>query len=473
MRNQIPQYGLRKFATRLGTLALAMLLWMTTAAGQRNVVLEGSAIGATGKRIELRGYSDMLSRCEVLLDSATIDSMGHFTLGCYVTYPHEVFLQVERYRQGFVAYPAMRWNVTIPPFDWNQDETRNVLLDRVALPLEVENISAGDINVALTALERDIDSVVAHADRRHPRQLARRIDSLFSAHRTTADDTLFFSRYCDSRRAQLLLALGTTTRQRLAARYIDNRPILYHDENYMSLFFAIYSHLISDGTRKVPVEKVVDLVDSGNMAALSDALGAEPLLANEQIRELALLQALSEAYHNRIYPQEKVAAMVHHMADETKFNPHRTLASALLASWKKVDTIPPFSLVDADGNHLNLDRWHGKRVLLCFVRAGDPHSLREMETLAFLRDTIATIHPDLAIVSVACDRQFQKMYHLLRTSRKAGRYPWTWLHFDGRYDMLEYYGVVSYPTFVLLDTEGRVVNPYAPLPSKGWLLGDF
>ena len=62
------------------------------------------------------------------------------------------------------------------------------------------------------------------------------------------------------------------------------------------------------------------------------------------------------------------------------------------------------------------------------------------------------------------------MFHLLKNSRKGARYNWTWLHFDGNYRLLERYGVVSYPTFMLLDPQGQLYYDYTPAPASGILL---
>jgi hypothetical protein len=61
------------------------------------------------------------------------------------------------------------------------------------------------------------------------------------------------------------------------------------------------------------------------------------------------------------------------------------------------------------------------------------------------------------------------MFHFLKNSRHGNRYDWKWLHFDGNYDMLRHFQIYSYPWFVLLDPEGRIVYDVTPAPSSGFL----
>ena len=73
------------------TIILALLLW-TGMSAQGNVSVTGTASNATGKRIELRCYSDMLTQSELLLDKAVVDSTGAFRLETYLRYPRQLFL---------------------------------------------------------------------------------------------------------------------------------------------------------------------------------------------------------------------------------------------------------------------------------------------------------------------------------------------------------------------------------------------
>ena len=127
-------------------------------------------------------------------------------------------------------------------------------------------------------------------------------------------------------------------------------------------------------------------------------------------------------------------------------------------------------LSDADGNRIGLDEFRGKWIYLSFVRVGDPNSLREIEALAHFKDSVYARNDDVVFVSISCDREFQKMYHFLRNSRRGPRYSWTWLHFDGQYRWLEQMGVVSYPTFLLFAPDGHQPYTVTPTPGSGFLL---
>lgn len=447
---------------------------------QTNVQIVGSAANAAGKTVELYCYDDMLSGREVLLDGVQIDSTGHFRLGCYVNYPRLVFMQVEHYSQSFYVEAGRRYEVFIPEFDWDIDERINVHLSPVALPVEFVGVAPDELNMRLSRFDQTVDSFIV-ANRvwfdvkYHPQK--RYFDTLvaeLNRQGLIGDETnSFYYRYVEYSLAEMRLAMHFDSRKKLIGRYITDQPVRYYDEPYMRLFLALYKDAISKGTARVPQGRLVSWVNSGNLDRYLDSIGLDPLLKNEQVRELAVLEALKESFYDRNYDPERVRNMVRLLGQRTRFKEHREMAShldELMGRRKKGGEVPEFRLPDVDRQMVSLDDLKGKWIYLSFVRVGDPSSQREIETLAYFRDSIYAHNPDVVFVSVSCDREFQKMYHFLKNSRRGKRYNWTWLHFDGNYKLLEHYGVVSYPTFLLINPEGRLHYTVTPTPASGLLL---
>ncbi len=460
---------------------LSVLLFAAFGAvGQTNVEIAGRVEQGAGKRVLLGGYSDMLTQREVILDSAVVDADGSFEVRCYANYPRLVFVQMECYSQSFYIEPGRRYEVVVPEFDWDLNEKRNVYLDPVALPLLFQNIDSSDLNVRMMLYEEAVDSFVTanrerldfrfHPDRRVFRQLAEMVNRRFVSGDSAS---VFLDRYVEYTMHEMALAMRMDSRQRLAMRYIVNEPIRYYDENYMRFFLAVYDHSISSGTKKLAQWKMAEWVDKGNLEGWLDSLGLDPLLQNEQVRELAALQALKEMYYDKAYSREGVRLTTERLRDATKFADHRVLAESLLQSFAEQEggeEVQSFTLPDVEHRRVSLDDFKGKWVYLSFVRVGDPNCIKELETMAHFRDTVYRTWPDVKFVTVACDREFQKMYHLLKNSKKGARYNWTWLHFDGDYRLLERLGVMSYPTFILLGPDGKQVYDYTPAPASGILL---
>lgn len=462
-------------------LTVWIVLTAFVAVGQTNVEIVGEVTGGAGKKVVLGAYSDMLTQREVVLDSVRVDDEGRFSLRCYANYPRLVFVQIEYYSQSFYIEPSRRYEVYVPEFDWDMSERQNVFLDPVALPLEFLGIDSSELNLKIMWFEETVDSFLTAnrdridfrygVDKRAWRQLEGMFNSLNLSGEGVGIDG-FYERYVRYRLLEMRLALRLSSRKQLVRKYIENEPIRYYDENYMRFFLALFEHSIVGKESAYRVTQT----EGDELDMWLDMLGQNPLLKNEQVRELAALQALKEMYFTKGYDREWVKRMTQSLGAKTKFVEHKDLARRLETLWSEESEEQSlakrltFDLPDVDRNRVSLDHFRGKWVYLSFVRTGDPNSIKEIETMAHLRDTVYGKYPEVVFVSVVCDREFQKMYHFLKNSRRGARCNWTWLHFDGDYEMLERWQVTSYPTFVLLDPEGRRVYDYTPAPASGILL---
>ena len=459
---------------------IILLLASNTVEAQRNITIKGTLGDGQGKRVELYRYSDKISRQEVLLDTARVGADLKFELHCYANYPMLVFVQVENYSQSFYVEPGRVYNTVVEDFDWYQDEQKNVFLDPVALPLQFLDLPEDDINLLIDSLDRTVMAYVeAHRGAFDLRYRPQRqfFDSLLLHVEKRCPDVEnrdFFNRYKRFSLAEMRLNMRLVSRKSLFETYIQGQPVLCHDENYMSLFTALYANSISKGTKAIPQQRLAHWVENLDWETYIDSLGMDPLLRHEQVRELAALQALTESYYDfRHYNDTMVIKMVEKIARRTKFAEHKTIAANILASfhrWEEGTEMKSFYLPDVQKNMVPLDTFAGHWVYVAFVRADDPNCLGELETMAHFLDTVYRSNDSIEFLTIVCDRDFQKMYHFLRNSKDEDRYDWTWLHFNGQYEMLGQFGVCSYPHFVLLDPTGRLYYDITPAPSTGFLL---
>lgn len=459
-------------------ILLALLCLSDFAVGQKNITIKGTAANGVGRKVELFKTADQISRREEIADSYLIGDDGKFDVRCWSNYPMMVTLQIENYSQSFYVEPGRDYVVEIPQFDWNIDETRNVFLDPEPLPLLFQNIKPDDINLQIDSVDRVIarfidDNFFYFDQRYHPS--AYYFDSLVATvyKQCPDNDNDFVNRYKAFRLAELKYSLKFDTRRNLINKFIKNQPILYYDENYMSLFTTLYANSISKGTKDISVYRLAHWVYNLDLDTYIDSLGTDPLLRHEQVRELAALQALQESYYNfHYYDAEMVIKMIEKLAARTKFPEHKKIAQSILDGLNRRDNgdeVVQFSLPDVEKNRVSLSDMKGKWVYIAFVRVNDPNSLSEIETMAHFKEA-AYSNGNVEFVTIACDREFQKMFHFLKNTKHGNKYNWTWLHFDGNYDLLRHYQICTYPWFVLINPDGELQYDITPAPSTGFLL---
>lgn len=465
---------------RAVALVIACLCLLNVAVAQKNITIKCTSENAVGKTVELYQYSDKISCFEVLVDKVVIDENQQFELQCYANYPMLVFLQIDNYTQSFYVEPAREYRIKIPTFDWSRDEKEVGFSNEMALPVEFLNLPANDINILTNrfdaAVARYLEEHRAMFDYRY-RPQKRYFDSLevyVNKQCPDVEGCTFFNRYKVYQLAELKLNMKFDTRRNIFRHYIQGQPVLVNDENYMSLFVALYSNAISKGTKDISVYRLAHWVYNMDLNTFIDSIGVDPLLRHEQVRELAALLALKEAYYNfRYYDSESVVKMVERIAERTKFNEHKPIARNLVEMFHRSEgdgEVPNYVLPTVDKENFDLESLRGKWVYMAFVRVGDPVSKSELETMAHFKEQVYQSNDSVAFVTIDCDREFQKMYHFLKNSKHGDRFDWTWLHFNGNYDLLNQFRVVSYPTFVLINPNGEQQYDITPAPSSGFFL---
>jgi len=120
---------------------------------------------------------------------------------------------------------------------------------------------------------------------------------------------------------------------------------------------------------------------------------------------------------------------------------------------------PPFSLKDINKQIVSLSDFKGKYVYLNFWTSWCTTCQSEFGMMNKLKEIYGS---KIAFVSISADKEFLTMVNYLKTQK----YNWQFLHFDDNYDLLEAYGINSYPIFVLIDTQGKIISYPALKPSE-------
>lgn len=462
-------------------LLLSFLLCATIfgASAQQNITIKGSAVNGRGKLVELYRYTDPVSNRLKLLDSCRVGSKQDFILRTYANYPLLLVLQVDDYNMSFYAEPGRDYNVSIPNFNWNTDEQKNIHLDRVPLPVEFSELPSNDINLLIDDFHTIIDTFIVrnrvhfdykfHPDKRYFDTLV----ALLGDMSADGDGGDFLARYKRYYLARLKYDLRFESRARTFNKEIAGQPILYYDESYMSLFCDLFGDYISHGNKLLSQRQICRWVENLDVNTYLDSLGVDPLLRNEQVRELAFLVAMNESYYDfRNYDRQSVCKTLMRFANTTKFPEHKQLAETLLQAYAGEEggqQMPRFVLPDADGQLVDLNSYRGEWIYIAFVRCTDPNSIGELETMSHFIDSVYKKSDSIEFITIDCCRDRDKMNEFL-AGKRGKKYSWTWLHFDGRYDLLRQFDVYSYPWFVLIDPDGRIHYHVTPAPSTGFLI---
>jgi peroxiredoxin len=247
--------------------------------------------------------------------------------------------------------------------------------------------------------------------------------------------------------------------------YFTNSPVLYDNTEYMDFFNQYFSKYITATCRALKFTDYETILKSpDSYKRMMRALGTDSILKKEQIRELVMIKNLMEMYHMPGFNQQNIINLLKTATTESKFSQNQAIAInviKVLTNLQPGTPAPGFKLKDRTHKEVTLADFRGKPVVLNFWTTYCQGCVNEMDLLKPLYDKF---NGQVNFVSISADREFSKMLFFINLKSD---FMWNFLHIGDDYNLLKEYNVKSYPLFVLIDSDGNIVQYPAELPGQG------
>lgn len=441
------------------------------------VTLNGFFPGAEGQEVRIMHYADQLSFREQNIGQVTINAEGRFSFTFRSFHPQYIFFRIDHARMGMLVEPGHAYELEFDPVDFALlDDRRNPYLDPWEFPFRVSEHHDGILNQQIDQFNELFDDFLLenfpgmYRTRNHRifDQFRARTDSLFGK-----IENPFFQDYYTYKFASYYRIANTRTFENLAREYLINKPVLYHNPQYMNFFGMLFDTYVFAGSRRITLTDLRHTVnDLNSYSALMDSLGKDTILHNEVIREMVMLKALQDMYFNPDYRKENVVNILTQVAEKSKFPEHRSIAANILyeQEYLKPGTpAPTIRLKTSQGVKNIPDDFAGKYVYLVFWATWCDACLAEFPVMAELYKKYSK---NFVFVSISTDRHIPAY----QAFNRQNSYKWYQGHFERDFAMLDQYHIRTLPSFVLIDPEGRIAEYPAAKPSENivrtfdWLL---
>ncbi len=426
--------------------------------------IEGHLSGGENLEIRLVTYADQITYAEQILDRTEIDSSGSFSLSADLKKTVIAFLDIEFFSSVIYLIPGEHYVL-----EWDSvsisDQFRP-FYNKEQLPFRI--ISGDSLN--LNSLISDFNYsynyfILSHFEeiyKRHKKSLindfsnqtARKYDSV------TND---YFRNYITYKIASVDLAASSVAKQILFKKYVQNKPVLYENIEYMNFFNQFFLHYLTSGTRSIKrADLEAAINEDADFSALMDTLGKDTLLMNEVIRELVMLKGLRELYGNPDFVSKNILHILDQVEKTSKFPEHRIIAAdikEILTKLAKGTMAPDFTLLSLSGDTVTLSQLRGKPVYLSFMTTWSYACLAEFD----LMDKLYTEYKGkIVFLTVSLDKDINT---IIRYKKEKG-FDWTFLYNGTSYDLLKTYQVSTFPVFVLIGANGKILQYPAYKPSE-------
>ena len=184
-----------------------------------------------------------------------------------------------------------------------------------------------------------------------------------------------------------------------------------------------------------------------------------------------------------LYIPQNVSMVVHLVAadDYRCYFPLTTVSSAYEKEKKCIEYALPGAHSDIGGGYADTEKeilymgskfpsqktihdkdskdFRGYMVLLCFCTTTSYSCIQDFDLLNRFQERYSE---HLRIISICADQDSASMHRFV----KATHYQWTFLHYGDAPNLIRDYDVRTYPTYFLLDPEGRIILSPAPGPQE-------
>lgn len=428
------------------------------------VTIKGTAAFAAGEQVRLIGFEDLVTYRNQVLATDEIDAKGRFLMTCNISQPTLIQMAIRTSRAEFYIEPGRTYDFTVDmdPELFNQLDPMNY-----GGFLQIRNIDTTlteDINYKINKFEYVLDNAI---DTYSPNIIGDISASDFDSIQKVIKNqfqlqyspTNFYKSYIFYTVGSLERVVLIKNRDSLYHKYLDNEYLLYDNPAYMNFFYEFYADYLTTSAKINQKELLKCINEDGLYRPLFNLVGKDPNLVNEKIRELAIIENLSELYGNKRFSKKNIEAILQEIATTTHFSEHKLIAQNVMAELHqfidnhKVD----FSqMKTANGANFNIEDFKGKWVYVQIFNTDCLDCVREMMIIKELQEKYKD---SVEFVSLSIDFNFG---HFIQFKEHFPQFNWTFAHFNNRYDWLDALKITALPDNLLFSPDGELYMREAP-----------
>lgn len=431
------------------------------------VKIEGFAPTYVGKQVEVYEVEDYFSLKESRIASAEVQADSSFILTFFMDATKRVIIRGGNNRAYMYVQPKGHYYVYLP----EKDKYEPYRPAGNLVELTFYDLDSNDINYKILGFNRWTDNYLADklpTIRSNPAEYERLIDTF----KTTvnnyyiADTNTFFYDYIYYSMATLDNIQKTNERNKYQKYfyYLQGFPVLYENDAYMDYFTNFYRGFMPSLPMEVNNRVYLGILKSSPTVVMK-ALGKEYTVDNLRIRELVMIQMLSEAYFTPDYPQTNILTILDSVSNHAMFREHKVIARNMYERLTEVANggkAPEFTMRSETGELKMLSDFKGKHLYLHFF---DPNSEKSKIEIPLLLELYAKYLGEIQFVTI-CKEQEDMSTAVEVTSQ----IPWDVFFVPKDNDMWKRYKIQTFPNYVLIDGYGYVVAAPAlgPQPNSSY-----
>ena len=432
----------------------------------QNVTIKGKAHAShIGKEIVLSDYSDYVTYTKTKESIDTIDKDGYFELKIQTQTTKPVLISINNLVGKLYIQPNFVYGIYFPQLDStynNQEGTES------KATISVYGKDSTELNALIIDFNEQYNLNFAKANERYlsPTKLNALLDTFYmvTRKRYKANKNSYFKNYVNYSFANFY---SNTSRSKvyLQKTFIDNKPILYNNYEYMEFFNSYFKGYLKAFSSTKTGGSIFNSINSfADYNDLRNQFNSDKTITNDTIKELIILKGLIDFYYSPDFDKRQVQSVIEQLYRSTPSVQNKKIAFNLLQTIYQLQPgapAPDFTANDKVGMQVNLSYYKGKYIYLNFFSTESDISLKEMQKITDLKKKF---NDKVTFISICINDSVKTYKQYLKSNPKQD---WVILHQAANSTVRQAYNITSLSGYFFINQQLQLVQSPALTPSEG------
>ena len=451
--------GARKIISALICLLLTQLFVYP-----QETVVFGTEKDLIGDSLYFYKLKDPITNQKQTIGHCVVNDLGAFRASLDIHTTTTVYLDLGKERIYFFGEPGKSYHLAIPPFTSKSiEDYLNPYFKPRLIHAGFKNSTPDDLNNHIQAFDQFFDpwfntyarQVYANKKLDDGAKFNREIDSLFGH-----IDIPYFSDYIAFRKLLVEYLLFSNASKSTQFSMLPYREGDYDNQAYLDLFKQVFSRSLFHFEMMDACTKIRQMmIREDGYPEIRKCIKQTGVVKNDSQIDMIILKGIFDEQQNNYYPRKDLISLLTFMIPDLP-DFESEIARDMLTDFTRLDPgkpAPDFQLTDVEGSVHSISDYQGKYLLLGFVSF---QSYSSRMQFPLIQELANSFNEDLNIVTISIEENEEVFKNMLEVSP----YSWEFLFCSGSDAVLKEYKIRAYPSFFLIDRDGKILWPFDPGP---------
>ncbi len=432
----------------------------------QNITIKGKAHPShIGKEIVLNDFTDYITYTIVKESIDTIDKDGYFELKLQSTATKPVLITINNLVGKIYVQPNFVYGIYFPEEDSAANHQQGT---ETTVDISIYGKDSTELNALIIDFNSQYNQLFIRNSNSYltPAKVNALLDTFLITckKRYSSIKNPYFKNYVEYSFANFY---SSTSRGRtfLYKQFIDGKPILYSNYEYMQFFNTYYTGYLKAFASTKNGGNIYNSINAfASYTDLQNQFKTDKTILNPTLRELLIIKGLRDFYYSPDFDKKQVQSVIEQVYRETTIPEHKKITQHILSTINQLQAganAPDFLAFDKTDLPVYLSQYKGKHIYLNFFSSESDISIKEMQKIIDLKKKF---NDKVTFISVCLDDSITKYKSYLKANPKQD---WTILYQTISSTAKQSYNIKTVSGYFFINPQMQLIQSPALMPSEG------